>query len=175
MAIAAMKNQSGGKMWPFGGISLDAATVLFSVADWGLLGSLLVGVISTFAIVRLGNVKEAYWDASREASDERIAGLNRETAKLSAAAEASRAAIAVANAEAAKANQIAENEHVERLKLELKLAPRALGPERTRQLASRLGSLARIDVDLVVYEYLGQDVSGLAQEITAAMDAAHEG
>jgi hypothetical protein len=38
--------------WPFSGLSLESATFWFNIANGFVLASLIVGVISTFAIVR---------------------------------------------------------------------------------------------------------------------------
>jgi hypothetical protein len=66
----------------------------------------------------MANVKETHWDIDRRASRERIAQLDKETARLSADADASQAAIADANARALEAQ----------LALEKFKAPRLITP-----------------------------------------------
>jgi SAM domain (Sterile alpha motif) len=44
-------------MWPFSEPSLETATRISDIANWGLIGSLMAGVLSTFVIVKMGNVK----------------------------------------------------------------------------------------------------------------------
>jgi hypothetical protein len=63
-------------MWPFAEMSLSTATLVGTLANWGLLASLIAGVISTFLIVKTADVKEEHWDKLREASSERIAEAN---------------------------------------------------------------------------------------------------
>jgi hypothetical protein len=69
-------------MWPFSEMSLAAATLLGSIANWVLLASLVGGVISTFVIVKTADVKEASWEEERRASNKKIAALNNETEHL---------------------------------------------------------------------------------------------
>ena len=76
------KTQSGKRMWPFSEMSLDSASLWGDIANLTLLCSLVVGVISTFVIVRTENVKEHHWDIDRQHSSERIAELDNETVKL---------------------------------------------------------------------------------------------
>ena len=83
-------------MWPFSDMSLSTATWWFDSANLVLLGSLLFGVLSTFAIVRLANVKERHWDIARDQSRERVTGLEAELGQA-------QAAIADANARALEA------------------------------------------------------------------------
>jgi hypothetical protein len=100
MATADSGNQGARRMlWP----SLEVASRIADIANLSFIGSLVVGVISTVAIVWMATVKESHWDIARQQSAERIAELNRETARLSAETEASRAAIAEANARALEA------------------------------------------------------------------------
>jgi hypothetical protein len=81
-------------MWP----SLPVAN---QIADWAnifLIGSLVVGVVSTVAIVAMSGVKEQYWEEDRRGSAERIAALTTQGDKL-------RNDTADANARAAEATQ----------------------------------------------------------------------
>ena len=53
-------------MWPFSEMSLSTATLVGTLANWGLLASLVASVISTFLIVKTADVKEEHWDKLRE-------------------------------------------------------------------------------------------------------------
>lgn len=80
-------------------------------------------------------------------------------------AEEAKSASAKANARAAEANQIAETERTERLKLELKLAPRVIEFAKSIQLSKQLLTYQGIDVDIISYEGMGSDVSTLSLQI----------
>jgi hypothetical protein len=70
--MALNENQAGRRMWP----SLETAS---KIADWAnilLIGSLVVGVVSTCLIVWMANVKETHWAELRRQSDEKIADAN---------------------------------------------------------------------------------------------------
>jgi hypothetical protein len=71
-------------MWPFSEMSLPVASLIGTIANWLLLASLLGGVLSTFVIVKTSDVKEEHWAEDRRISNERIAGLNNDTARLTA-------------------------------------------------------------------------------------------
>lgn len=71
-------------MWPFSEMSLPAASMVSTIANWTLLASLIGGVLSTFVIVKTSDVKEEHWAEDRQRSNERIAELNNETARLHA-------------------------------------------------------------------------------------------
>jgi hypothetical protein len=64
-------------MWP----SLPIANQIASIANILLIGSLVVGVVSTGAIVWATGVKEKYWDEDRRDSAERVAVANAEALK----------------------------------------------------------------------------------------------
>jgi hypothetical protein len=80
---------------------------------------------------------------------------------------------AEANSRAAEANKIAETERLERLKLELKLAPRVISPAHSAQLSAQLKGLKGMDVDIVSYEGMGADVAALSQQIAGILINAH--
>jgi len=63
-------------------MSLSAATTIGNLANIGLVGSLVIGVISTFLIVRTADVKGRHWDIAREQSRERIAELSMQGDQL---------------------------------------------------------------------------------------------
>jgi hypothetical protein len=71
-------------MWPFSEMSLATASLVGGIANLVLLVSLVGGVVSTFVIVKTGDVKEDHWAEDRKVSNERIAGLNNDTARLTA-------------------------------------------------------------------------------------------
>jgi hypothetical protein len=71
-------------MWPFSEMSLAAASLVGTIANWMLLASLIGGVLSTFVIVKASDVKEEHWAQDRRISNERIATLNHDTARLQA-------------------------------------------------------------------------------------------
>ena len=71
-------------MWPFSEMSLATATLVGTLANWGLLASLIAGVVSTFLIVQTADVKEEHWAHDRKESGERIAKLNNDAARLTA-------------------------------------------------------------------------------------------
>jgi hypothetical protein len=114
-------------MWPFSDMSLEAASWWSDAANLVLVGSLVAGVLSTFAIVRLGNVKEHHWDTAREDARIRVAALDAETEKAKAAS-------AEANARALEA-QVA---------LEQFKAPRSMSPEQRQRLVRSMSKWKRL-------------------------------
>jgi hypothetical protein len=67
-----------------------------------------------------------------------------------------------------------EQERSERTRLESRLAPRALGTAKTRDLGARLQPVLQGKaVDLIVYESLGSDVAPLSREIANALALAN--
>ena len=117
-------------MWPFSEPSLAAAIRISDMANLALLGSLVVGVLSTYVIVQMANVKESHWDKERAASRERVSKLDNETVRLSAETESARAAIADANARTAEAGQRAAQADQKAAEAELTLEQlrRQVGP-----------------------------------------------
>ena len=103
------------------GISAELAEKVFSWANWFLVGALVVGMLATFAIIVSGNIKEGY--------------LKRGIAEASARASE-------ADARAAEANRKAEEERLERLTLEAKIAPRRLSADQRRAIAAALKSFS---------------------------------
>jgi hypothetical protein len=71
-------------MWPFSEMSLPVASLVGTIANWTLLVSLIGGVLSTFVIVKASDVKEDHWAEDRRISNERIAILNNDAARLQA-------------------------------------------------------------------------------------------
>jgi hypothetical protein len=133
--------------------------MVFRIATWSALifGTLSIG--SAFVSAWVG------WeitDATQKAADKTI----RDSADAIKAADVR---IAEATARAAEANLKAETERAERVKLELRLAPRSLDPQ---QFASQLSGLNGLRVDLVAYETGGTDVAALAGQIVTGLGAA---
>jgi hypothetical protein len=54
---------------------------MYDWANWGLIASLVVGVVSTFFVVRMGNVKEAYLKANLSDTSERAAKADARAAE----------------------------------------------------------------------------------------------
>jgi hypothetical protein len=104
-------------MWPFPEPSYLTATRITDLASWFLIGSMLVGVLSAYAIVQMGNIKEYHLDRERELSRERIAQLELRTAE---------------------ANQKAEQERQARIKIEQRMVDRDLSPPQQRTIANKL-------------------------------------
>jgi len=98
-------------------MSAEFAERIFSWANWFLLGALVVGLIATYTIVVSGNIKEAY--------------LKREIAEAGQRA-------AEADARAAEADRKTEEERLERLKLEAKIAPRRLNADQQHAITAAL-------------------------------------
>jgi hypothetical protein len=70
-------------------MSLASATLWGAVANWGLLVSLVGGVVSTYVVVKTTDVKEHHWEQQKKQAEERIAANETETAR--AVAESNRA------------------------------------------------------------------------------------
>ena len=62
-------NKRGLFMW----LSLENASSLNTVANWGLLVGLIIGVVSTFIMYITGGIKEQYLRAGIAKSNERAA------------------------------------------------------------------------------------------------------
>jgi len=128
-------------------MSLATATLVGTLANWGLVISLVGGVLSTIVIVQTTDVKEEHWAHDRQHSSERLAELSVQGDKL-------RLGISEANEGAKKAEVAAATANVEaaRLRLELdkeiqKRAPRFLTNEQKDALLSELkGKIPKIAV-----------------------------
>jgi hypothetical protein len=118
-------------MWP----SFELALLVYNAANWLLISALVGGVIATFLVVWMGNVKDEY--------------LRLDIANSYAKAEEAKAASAEANARAAEANKIAEDERLARAKLEERLAPRSLTQQQVAGLSGRLAQFAGATVDIL--------------------------
>ena len=105
-AIADNTNQGESGMWP----SEATASLIANIANIALIASLVVGVLSTFLAVWMGNVKEGY--------------LKRE--------------IANAHERAAELNKKAEEDRLARVKIEQRLAPRHITQKQQEAIATKL-------------------------------------
>lgn len=146
------------------GLSLDAAN---SAANWVYLIA-GAGAIA-FTATALG-ASWVMWKTSTAISDEKDRQLARFQSEASERAAVLEKEAARANEQAALANKTAEEERAERLKLELKLAPRNLSQSEAKTLSDHTATLAGMDIDFVVYEYLGTDVAPLAYQIASALE-----
>ena len=126
-------------MWP----SLAWATWLFNAANIALIASLAGGVVATFLIVWMGNVKEEY--AIREASDlrARLSVTDAKTAELNAA----------------------------NLKLEAQIQPRRILPFRN-ELADPLLDISNATIIVASYN-LDAESLVLAGQIMALLNQKH--
>jgi hypothetical protein len=88
-------------MWPFSEMSLSAASLVGTIANWVLLASLIGGLLSTFVIVKTTDVKEEHWAEDRRKSNEKIADLGMRGDEAKAELGVAQADIAKANAQAA--------------------------------------------------------------------------
>jgi hypothetical protein len=104
--IAPNINQGEKGMWP----SEATASLIANIANVALVASLVVGVLSTFLAVWMGNVKEGY--------------LKRE--------------IAIAHERAAELNRKAEEDRLARVKIEQRLAPRHITQAQQEAIAAKL-------------------------------------
>jgi hypothetical protein len=137
------------------------ADSVYSLANWTLVGALIVGVLSTYAIVVSGNIKEKAFKlelskanegaekAKRDAANAEVnitrlkVEADKQIALLNTEAMKSKEEIAKAQIEVAKANEKAETERLERIQLESELAPRTL---EQRQSAKELFKFQGINV-----------------------------
>jgi hypothetical protein len=172
-------------MWPFSEMSLSTASLVGTIANWGLLVSLLAGLFSTFVIVKTTDVKEDHWEAARRESSERIAMLvtkgdeaRAELGTAQADIAKADAKIAEANAVSAKANERAaalENDaaqaRAEQERLKSQLAWRRLTKEQFDIIAASVRG-ANLDAPLDVVAPVGDvEAATFAAEIIRALKA----
>lgn len=127
-------------MWPFSEMSLSAASLVGTIANWTLLVSLLGGVLSTFVIVKTTDVKEEHWAEDRRKSNERIADLGTQGDQARAELGTAKADIAKANAEIAQANERAATARLETERLKRTVSWRLLSAEHTSKLTAVLST-----------------------------------
>lgn len=148
------------------GLSTETAN---SVANWTYL---IAGGFAVFFTATTVVASFVMWKTSSEISEEKDRQLSRFQAEAKERTATLEKEAARANERAANAYKAAEDERAERLKLELKLAPRSLGKQEQDDLASKLGMLSGVEVDIVSYEYLGTDIAPLTNEIATAFESA---
>jgi hypothetical protein len=119
-------NHGGMRMWPL----LSTASSIHFWANIFLIGALVIGVISTFFVVWMGNIKEEY--------------LNRDIANTMERA-------AIAEQRAAEANEKAEEERLARVKIEEKLAPRFLNQAQIDVLNVKLKQYAGTSISIITF------------------------
>jgi hypothetical protein len=107
--------------WPFSEMSLATATTLGEWANFTLILSLVVGVVSTFLIYKTSGIKENAWDRLRLEQEVRIKQLDKE---------------------AREAERQAEAERLERVKLQEKISWRTLNTEQKNRIVSKISSFA---------------------------------
>jgi hypothetical protein len=123
----------------------------FFWANWALLGALIFGVVSTYAIVVSGNIRDA--------------NLKRELAEQTRQTESAKAV-------AAEANQKAEEEKLARVRLEAKLAPRSMTAREQKELSDKLRPFAGILVDIFVIPTGTADTVPLSRSIVSILNDA---
>jgi len=102
-----------------------------------------------------------------------IAEANKQTASLEKDAAEARRDLAAANARAAEANQKAEAERLERLKLELPIAPQDLAGQPRSELVALFRSFGAQSVDVFAYpEGSSPDTHSFAQTMIAVFTEA---
>ena len=118
--------------------SLETASSIAGWANIALIASLVGGVIATVLIVWMGNVKEAYWDAARDASAERIAALSTQATEARAEIARSNAEVAKANENTATLQKEAEEARAEQQRLKQQIAWRRISKQQHDALVSAL-------------------------------------
>jgi hypothetical protein len=138
IGMAESGNQVGNSLWP----SLEAASRIFDLSSFALIGGLVVGAIATVLIVWMGIVKEQHWDVLREHSNEKVASLELETAKANVEVGKAQVEIAKAHEGIADANARAAQAEARALELQLALeklrAPRLLSVEQRSRISDKL-------------------------------------
>lgn len=142
------------RMWP----SFETATRLYDIANFFLIGTLVVGVVATALVVWMGNVKEEYLRRdlaeTNARAEEAIATAKQAESNLAGAnsrAEEAKAAAAVANARAAEANQKAEEERLARVQIEERLADRRLTDEQAENISNKVKSFTGQEYEVTTY------------------------
>jgi hypothetical protein len=128
-------------MWPFSEMSLSTASLVGTIANWGLLVSLLAGLFSTFVIVKTTDVKEDHWETARRESGERIVALTTQGDEAKATLGVAQADIAKASAKIADANARAAEAERQNLDLRAKIASRRITGEQHELLVREISKL----------------------------------
>lgn len=123
-------------------LSASEANFWFNISNLILFVGAVAVAIGTYGTIKMGALKEKF-------SDERTTELENQTANAKAELGKAQVAIAEATVRAAEANRVAEQERLERVRLEAKLAPRRLSGEQAANLSSQLASMPAMDIGVV--------------------------
>jgi hypothetical protein len=147
----------------FWNISLDTANEFYT---WGWRASMFGALITFFGVAFLywgTRVRDHDFDSKMTTLNSEAGNARERAGRLEEKAQELEKGNLTLQSEV-------ERERIERMKLELKLSPRSLGPAKQAQLTSALRPiLTGIAVDLVVFEALGPDVGPLGREIAKAL------
>jgi hypothetical protein len=136
--------------------------------SWNNAIVVLAGLAGGFAVLAAIATYIAFQLQKQEAADAADA-LSRYKIETGGRIAEADARASEANARAAEATQKAEQERIERLKLEAKFAPRFLKDAEVQQFAAAVASLAGLTIDIVSYEGLGTDVAVLSNQLAEIM------
>lgn len=143
--------------------SPELADRLFGAANTALIVGLIISAVATVGAVWMANVKEGYLKRDLASADARIEDARAEVAKANAAGEAARAA-------AAEATKIAEQERLERVKIEEKLADRVVTDGDFAHVVEALKNFAGQEYDVTTFWDMREPLA-LANRIHAALGA----
>jgi hypothetical protein len=107
-------------MWP----SEDWASKIYDVANWFLIGALIIGAASTVLVVWMGNVKEAYLRRELAITTDRAAHAEERAGKL--------------EKDAAELRKTAEDERLARIKIEASVGWRRLTEKQKTEIGTNL-------------------------------------
>jgi hypothetical protein len=150
--MATNKNTSRMRMWPFLEMSLSDANFWFDVSNMVLIASLVFGVVSTLAIVRLTLVKERHWERDRDAARMQIKSLEIEQDKARAELVNSIKQTELAKTVGAQAKERAAQAQERAAAAELKLAEfrknRAVGPKDVSKIVDKIQAFSGTKFDI---------------------------
>lgn len=112
-------------------ISFETAALVQDVANWVLIGTLFVGVVATYLIVWMGNIKEEYFSQS-------IASANAEAARAKEGAARALQGASEANVAAEKLRVEAEQARLETEKIKATVQWREIPQDKIDKLTSLL-------------------------------------
>ena len=164
MAMAEIANHATNEPWP----SLEVASKWFDRASVVLVGTLIVGAVTTFAIVWMENSgKEHHWDLLRERANIEAGKAHERAAFLEKDAEEARAAIAQANERAAEANARGLEAQLASEKFK---TPRTLSPEQQRKIAAEVRPFGKLPFDFAVHT--DPEATDLMEQVAASLEMA---
>jgi hypothetical protein len=184
--MIAMATENQRESVPLNPALIEWAEYWYPISWKGVLAGGIITAIGACATIAFLLLQWRTTTIREEQSELRTVSLESQTAQANAALGAAQAdifkanaRIATANEGAAKANERAaeasrkaEAERVERLKLELRLAPRWLSPQASQQLTALMKPLAGMEIDLITYEAASTDVTPLAMQLVQALSDA---